>query len=51
MRAEAAERRETLLRSIGVSFETAGAGLRAFLGDREQMARLSDLYAAEHLEA
>ena len=39
MRAEAAERRETLLRSIGVSFETAGAGLRAFLGDREQMAR------------
>ena len=39
MRAEMAERRETLLKSIGVSFETAGAGLQAFLGDREQMTR------------
>ena len=46
MRAEAAERRETLLRSIGVSFETAGAGLRAFLGDREQMARAVGIASA-----
>ena len=46
MRAEAAERRERLLRSIGVSFETAGAGLRAFLGDREQMARAVGIASA-----
>ena len=46
MRAEAAERSETLLRSIGVSFETAGAGLRAFLGDREQMARAVGIASA-----
>ena len=46
MRAEAAERRETLLRSIGVSFETAGVGLRAFLGDREQMARAVGIASA-----
>ena len=46
MRAEAAERRETLLRSIGVSFETAGAGLRASLGDREQMARAVGIASA-----
>ena len=45
MRAEAAERRETLLRSIGVSFETAGAGLRRSW-DREQMARAVGIASA-----